>query len=162
MVILSIDPGETHSGVVLVDTGDDPPIVIGVWTKEPNHEVLKLAAWDTPDLVLIEMMKARGMPVSDNEMETMVWIGRFLQAAGEARVRRIYRADVKLAICGSSRANDSNIRRAVLDTYPSTGGGKTPQHGTKKQPGPLYGVANHAFPALAVALTWLASEREGR
>ena len=65
----------------------------------------------------------------------------------------LYRRDVKMHLCQNASANDANIRRAILDLFPRTGGGKTPQSGTKSQPGPLYGVTNHVVAALGVALT---------
>jgi len=57
-------------------------------------------------------------------------------------------------LCKNNRAKDANIRQALLDRFPATGGGKAPQIGTKKQPGPLYGVTSHLWSALAVAVTW--------
>ena len=43
--------------------------------------------------------------------------------------------------------------QALLDLFPRTGGGATPQIGTKGKPGPLYGVSSHAWAALGVAVT---------
>jgi hypothetical protein len=70
-------------------------------------------------------------------------------------VRLIYRRDVKLRLCGTVKAKDANVRQALIDMFPKTGGGKIPQIGTKAQPGPLYGVASHAWAAVAVAVTAL-------
>ena len=71
------------------------------------------------------------------------------------------RLDVKLHLCKDSRAKDANIRQALLDRFPATGGGKTPQIGTKAQPGPLYGIKSHLWAALGVAVTF-ADKQEGR
>ena len=60
-------------------------------------------------------------------------------------VRLVYRKDVKLHLCGSPRAKDPNIRQALLD--------KLGPVGTKRQPGPCYGVKSHAWAALGVAVT---------
>ncbi len=84
-------------------------------------------------------------------------IGRIEQAAGN--VDRVFRREVKLALCNSMQAKDANVRRALLDMYPATGGGKTPQVGTKGKPGPLYGVKSHAWAALGVGVAW--GMREG-
>jgi len=94
----------------------------------------------------IEMVASYGMAVGREVFETCVWIGRFQQAwhAPEA-VRLIYRRDVKLHLCGSARAKDSNIRQAVIDLLGPPG--------TKREPGPTYGVRSHAWSALAVAVT---------
>ena len=66
--------------------------------------------------------------------------------------KKIYRMDVKMYLCNNTRAKDGNIRQAIIDRYPANGGGKTPQIGTKKHPGPLYGVSKDVWSALAVAI----------
>jgi hypothetical protein len=59
-------------------------------------------------------------------------------------VTRVFRKDVKLHLCNSPRAKDANVRQALLDRL-------GPQ-GTKKAPGPTYGVKSHEWAALAVAV----------
>jgi hypothetical protein len=142
--IFAIDPGTTHSGWVLI-RGDQ---IHGSGVSE-NHELLHdLVDWGGVP-VAIEMVASYGMPVGAEVFETCVWIGRFLQVAGEHRVKRVYRKDVKLHLCGSPRAKDANIRAALIDRW----GGKAAAIGTSKQPGPLYGVKSHAWAALAIAVT---------
>ena len=68
--------------------------------------------------------------------------------------KRMDRANVKMHLCGRTTAKDTHVRQALLARFPQTGGGKTPAVGTKKQPGPLYGVKNDAWAALAVAVTY--------
>ena len=74
----------------------------------------------------------------------------------------VYRKDVKLHLCGSSRAKDPSVRAALIDLYPASGGGKCPQIGTKRQPGPLFGVSSHAWPALGVAVLAQSRSRAGQ
>ena len=142
MKLFAIDPGTNQSGWVLYDGGS--VIDSGV---HDNHDVLRwVQAGQSADVLAIEMMKARGMPTSNDEFKTLVWIGRYQQAWREPEsVHLVYRQDVKLHICGDSRAKDTNIRAALLDLV-----GK---QGTKKAPGPTYGVASHAWAALGVAVT---------
>ena len=143
--ILAIDPGTTESGWCVLEQGrvklsgvsfNDTVIdeVFGYF--EPNDETA----------LAIEMIASYGMAVGREVFETCVWIGRFQQAwhAPEA-VRRVYRKDVKLHLCGSPRAKDANIRQALIDLL-------GPQ-GSKKTPGPTYGVKSHAWAALGVAVT---------
>jgi len=97
------------------------------------------------------------MPVGKDVFETCVWSGRFIQVAVDAGHKvpeLIYRKEVKMHLCGSMRAKDSNIRQAILDLFDPSGGGKTPQVGTKKEPGPLFGVSKDVWAALGVALTY--------
>lgn len=152
-LILAIDPGTSESGYVLFD---------GTRVRESgvlkNDDMLvRVRQWPAPRLA-IEMIASYGMAVGREVFETCVWIGRFQQAWRDpTTVELVYRKDVKLHLCGTPKAKDANIRQAILDLFPGAGGGKTPQIGTKAQPGPLYGVSTHAWPALGVAITALAS-----
>jgi hypothetical protein len=161
MRILAIDPGTNQSGFVIVDNATgvvDSDIV-------DNDVALALvkscAHGRAAQRLAIEMIASYGMPVGAEVFETVRWIGRFeecwwanreptLQGAAEL----IYRRDVKLHLCGSPKAKDPNIRQALLDLV-------GPQ-GTKKSPGPTYGVKSHAWAALAVAATALNLQPKAR
>lgn len=150
-IVLALDPGTTETGWVLFDgvKVEDS----GVMLNTELLESLSKMPNNGQDLA-IEMIASYGMPVGREVFETCVWIGRFQQAWHTPdAVRLIYRKDVKLHLCGTPRAKDPNVRQAIIDLFPATGGGKTPQIGTKSQPGPLYGVSSHAWPALGVAIT---------
>jgi len=153
MLILGIDPGPKHSGVVLFDAD--------AWTVEkaycePNEDILcDLRQWQGVTLA-IETMAAMGMAVAQDTFATQLWAGRFIEAVDcrGGSVRDMKRQDVKLHLCGLARAKDPNVRRAVMDKFEATGGGKEPRKGTKSQPGPLYGVSgNDVWSALAIAVT---------
>ena len=151
-MLIAIDPGNEQSGWVLF-TGR----AVHSCGVMPNDELLQRLRGDwrvLGDALAIEMIASYGMPVGREVFQTCVWIGRFQQAwQAPELVRLVYRRDVKLHLCGTSRAKDANIRQALLDLFPRTGGGATPQIGTKGKPGPLYGVSSHAWPALGVAVT---------
>lgn len=144
--LLAIDPGTTHSGIVIMVDGR-------VTSSEviANAVVLEELAIHRGTPVACEMIASYGMPVGKEVFETCLWIGRFVQAAGADRVRLVYRKDVKLHLCGSPRAKDANIRQALIDRW----GGKAEAIGNVKKPGPLYGVKSHAWAALGVAVTAL-------
>lgn len=149
--ILAIDPGTTESGWCIY--GDKRVLDSGVM---PNEDMVKWLAYraDNGARLAIEMIASYGMPVGREVFETCVWIGRFKQAwHTPVDVQLVYRKDVKLHLCGTTKAKDPNVRQALIDLFAPTGGGKTPQIGTKGQPGPLYGVSSHAWPALGVAIT---------
>jgi hypothetical protein len=148
-MILAIDPGTEQSGWVRYE--GMRVLDCGVM---PNRDVLDMIHDGGFDEMAIEMIASYGMAVGREVFETCVWIGRMVEAFRDPdAVRLVYRKDVKLHLCGSPKAKDPNIRQALLDLFPRTGGGKTPQIGTKSQPGPLYGVSSHAWAALAVAVT---------
>jgi hypothetical protein len=148
--VFAVDPGQTQSGWVLYD--DDSHVAdCGV---NDNADMLPwIRHGQGAQVLAIEMVASYGMPVGREVFETVRWIGRFQQAWREPdAVRFVYRQDVKLALCNSPRANDASIRQALIDLFPPTGGGKTPQIGTKARPGPLYGVSSHVWAALGVAV----------
>ena len=153
--IIAIDPG-THQSAWIEYMPETHQI--GDFGIEDNDSlVTKIALCCWPRHVLaIEMIASYGMPVGQEVFETCVWIGRFIEAFDGGEF--VYRKDVKLHLCQSPRAKDANVRQAIIDLFPATGGGKTPQIGTKKQPGPLYGISSHVWSALGVALTYAASD----
>jgi hypothetical protein len=106
-------------------------------------------------IVVIEMVACYGMPVGAEVFETCTWIGRYLELAEqlEMKTARIFRREIKIALCGSMKAKDANIRQALLDIY-------GPQ-GTKKNPGKTYGVKGDEWAALAVAHVGLEQHKAG-
>ena len=153
-VILAIDPGNTESAYVVMDHHFNPIS----HAKVPNEELLHLLhiggkyLWKS---VAIEMVASYGMPVGREVFETCVWIGRYHEAAVCAgkSVSFIYRMEEKDTLCHDSRAKDSNIRRALIDTFArhDLKNGK----GTKKKPDFFYGFAKDEWAAFAVGVTFL-------
>lgn len=145
MILLGIDPGTTHSGCVWFD---GTRVVQSVF-MDNGHVLVRLGEFRDVqfDAVACEMFQCQGMPVGKETFETAYWIGRFMGRCG-VTWHRVYRNEVKLHLCGSVRAKDANIRQALLDRW----GGKSAV-GTRKAPGPLYGVTGHCWSALAVAVT---------
>ena len=156
-IIIAIDPGSEQSAFCLydgavLDMGIYPNTKLIHYLADPNAiDLTKCSA------MAIEMIACYGMPVGKTVFETCVWIGRFIEAyRGEHQF--VYRRDVKHFLCNSVRAKDSNVRQALIDRFPATGGGKTPQIGTKAKPGPLYGFKADMWAALGVAITYAAQQ----
>lgn len=152
MRLLAIDPGSEESALLIYDSDTATPTR---WLKAGNDlqaAVLIAKEWEY-DQVAIEMVASYGMAVGATVFDTCVWIGRFIEVAalGVRRVpwELVYRREVKLHICGSSRAKDANIRQALIDRY----GGKDKAIGKKATPGPLYGMSGDCWSALGVAVT---------
>lgn len=143
--ILALDPGPKETGYVLMFLPDRKIAESGVM---PNHQMRTYLQNETfPSMkIAMEMIASYGMAVGAEVFETCLWIGRFMEATGyPENVRLVYRKDVKMHLCGTPRANDANIRQALID--------RLGPKGTKKAPGPTYGVKSHAWAALAVAVT---------
>ncbi|MES3012922.1 MAG: hypothetical protein V4750_04220, partial [Pseudomonadota bacterium] len=179
--VLAIDPGPTESAFVEYSEQE-----IRCSGKVPNHVLLARieCAQYAVDCLAIEMIASYGMPVGAEVFETVLWIGRFMQRALNTNIREehvylIKRLDVKLNCCKSPKANDSNIRQAMIDRW----GGEEKALGAKKcgtckgrcmvglgkkrgdcpdckgsgwalRPGPLYNIKADVWAALALAVTW--------
>jgi hypothetical protein len=149
-VLLAIDPGTEVSGVVGYDDGDVCFAYSAIANGDLLHRVRAMRlAEEPPSLLAVEMVASYGMPVGREVFETVLWAGRFIEAWG-GPFQLVYRRDVKLHLCGTPRAKDANVSQAIRDLY---GKSKREVMGTKKQPGPLYGVSKHAWAALGVAIT---------
>jgi hypothetical protein len=95
-----------------------------------------------------------GMAVGADVFETVYWSGIFARTIGLEVVSRIPRHKVKMHLCGSMRAGNSNIITALVDRFdPLREYGKYGK-GTKKRPGPLFGMKSHLYSALALAVTF--------
>lgn len=164
MRIFAVDPGLSQSGWVLLRPEDRSLIESGIDANEVMRRRLHLLSY-TSTRVVIEHVGhyGTGMSVGKDVFDTCVWIGRFVEICEAQRMgyTLIERRWVKIAICASAKAKDKNIRQAMLDRYPATGGGSVPQVGTKGKPGPLFGVSSHIWPALALAHTYL-DQLEGK
>lgn len=161
MRIIGIDPGPTHSGVAIAFTElDDQQLdLFMAWGQMENEGVCHLVFGD-PGILVIEKVSSYGMPVGESTFETVFWSGRIAQAFNDdSRLFRLTNSQVRVELCKTAKAKEANVKQALRDLYPATGGGKMPQVGTKSQPGPLrelHGKGDHAYDALAVAWTyWL-------
>lgn len=151
MTILAIDPGSEQSALVAWDGS-----TISYAAILPNDEVLDdfygLGSRGVPyDYLVIEEIASYGMPVGREVFQTVRWAGRFEQAS-EFPVAYLPRREVKLHLCGSSRAKDSNIRQALIDRFGA--------QGTKKQPGLTYGLRKDLWAAFALAVTFWDLQRQ--
>jgi len=150
----AIDPGDTESAIVTMEAESGRPPRFWRGRTMPNAEmVIHLRTRPNKRPIAIEMIASYGMPVGREVFETCVWIGRFGAECGWDCVTRIYRRDVKLYLCGQTKAKDANVSQAIRDLY---GPNKAAAVGTKKKPGPLYGVSGDVWAALGVGLTFAA------
>jgi hypothetical protein len=87
--------------------------------------------------------------------DTVLWIGRFIEA-WHGGYRLICRRQVKLHLCESARANDANIRAALIDRF---GPGKDKAVGSKGTPGPALWLGGRDRNVLAIVDGARARER---
>lgn len=151
--ILAIDPGSEQSAWLAYDTATGTPVAFDLEPNAAILDALRDADLAAADVLVIEWMTPRGMPTSAQEFETLWWAGRFTEAARPTPVERLSRLSVKRHLCGHVTANDTNIRAALIDRFGGIGG-KAAAIGLKASPGPLYGIRQDIWAALAVAVTY--------
>lgn len=147
MIIMAIDPGPKESAWVLFDGK-----TISKYGYLLNDELLGgLCEVIFPfDALVIEWIEGYGLTVGRETFDTCRWVGRFEQAAGGAHL--LGRKAVKSHLCCTTRAKDKDIRAALIDRFG--------EPGTKKNPGPTYGITGDEWAALSVAVTWWDTKRE--
>lgn len=142
-MIISIDPGNVYSAYCIIEIETYKPVEFSIME---NEELLKYIKELPPTQMVVEMVASYGMPVGSTVFETCVWIGRFIQAS-KSDFEFIYRKDVKMNLCKSMRAKDSNVRQALIDRFGVVG--------VKANPGWFYGFKSDLWSAYAVGITYL-------
>lgn len=150
-MIAAIDPGTNESAIVLFDGRDV------IYSAHLANAALlaMLRSWRPSHVqhVACECIANQGQAVGRSTFETCYLIGRIIEiVTPETPITLVTRGDVKMHLCGRrNKVNDSNISAAIYGLY---GGDRKAAMGTKRKPGPLYGLASHQFAALGVALTF--------
>lgn len=149
MSVAAIDPGYTRSAAVVLEDG----LPVEALLLDNDDMLAWLHETGNGGPLVIEQIQSYGMAAGKTLFETCVWSGRFWQvwAARGFDVHQLPRREVKLHLCGNSRAKDPNVRQALIDRY---GPDKETAIGRKANPGPLYGFKSDLWAALAVAVTW--------
>ncbi len=167
MLILAIDPGTRTSGVCLYES-DSRRVVWSSKALDNMHALAlcrsnaldfaavvmdltpTLKGWRGPYTIAVERVQAQGIAGND-VMLTCEWSARFVEAADSVghATRWHYRREVcrHLDVVGANK--DAQVRARCIELH---GGDRKAAQGTKKEPGPLYGVAGHAWQALGLAL----------
>ena len=110
--ILAIDPGNERSG--WVEMIDEKPIA---WGWDTNTDVRLRVDGDKWGAVAIEYMRPRGMPTSQDEMDTMFELGRMTGGLPVDEIAKVSRKDVKRFLLGRATGTDQNIRQALIDLF---------------------------------------------
>ena len=153
MIVFGIDPGPRASGwalwngVGVLDSGhSENEVIIGTlydpdkYNPEFSYDVLAIERVSC-------YMKTVGAPI----FETCEWVGRF---DAKSRAILITRREVRVALCDTARCGDAQVARAIRDRFG--------EKGTKKSPGPFFGVSGHAWNAVAVAVVAFDQSSRGR
>jgi len=83
-MIFAIDPGTTHSAFCLVDSESLIQRCGKIDNTAMLEEIALLSQWREKELSLyIEMVEGRGHGIGKTTLDTVVWIGRFIQFAAQ-------------------------------------------------------------------------------
>lgn len=149
--LLAIDPGNTQSGWVLIDTTTCRSLDVGKISNHALRARIILGDFRDAEHVAIEMVASYGMAVGKEVFETCVWIGRFEELLRpNPNLNLVYRRDVKLHHCGTSKAKDANITQALVDRFAP--GEPNRGKGTKAAPGWFHGFHSDIWQAMALAV----------
>lgn len=159
-MLMAIDPGNMQSAYAFVS--DDYTLHgFGKVENEKLRQIIYASSQDIDNMV-IERVSCYGLAVGREVFDTCVWIGRYAEQYKGLTGREadgIERVKVKLHICNSSRAKDTNVRQALIDRF-ATHDFKNGK-GTKKDPDTFYGVKADIWAAIGLATTWLDERANG-
>jgi len=153
VIVLGLDPGPANSGLVLYDSDAREVIEArkSISTAAALALLTEVASKFGIDLVAIERVQSYG--IAGASLLRTAEVGGMLHYCAmreEVKVVWLYRREVLRGLDVTGKGNrDSLVRQRLIEIH---GGDRASAVGTKKQPGPLYGVASHAWSALAVAV----------
>ena len=158
MIVFAVDPGPQESGWAIIDA-EPEGYRIAAAGKEANASLIQQArlhkVGSAPIIFGVEMIASYGKAVGAEVFSTAVWAGRYIEAAthnpGISKVVPVFRREVKLHVCGSSKAGDANVTQAMRDRFAP--GVRNYGKGTKDAPGFFYGFRADAWQAFALAVT---------
>lgn len=160
MKVIAIDPGNRESALCVIDKESLKPLDFCIMENEALRRYIREMKYHEGDVAAIEMLQSYGNLIGKDVLETAVWIGRFyetlLRLTTPFPPALVFRMEEKTHICHDSRANDANIRRALIDRFCKhdfrTG------RGTKKDPDWFYGFKADIWAAYAVGLTYIETQ----
>lgn len=145
--VIGIDPGPQESAVVLLmPNGEvrDP-------TMQPNSLIAEsLPRWgDWSHHLIVETLTPLDERIGQESLDTHGWAWVFAALfPGPSHKLSRYQVEAALAV-----QNDAGITAACLELLGHEN--RRVAVGTKKKPGPLYGMKKHLWQALGVALAWV-------
>lgn len=160
-MILAIDPGPRVCGVVLYDPGERH-VLLAHGAADVEEVIAGLDAWRYGPVLAdgtaaevatlaIERVQSQGQSGADLLLTAEV-VGRLYQRALDAGwrdVRLVPRRVVTRHLDVSGGGKDAQVRQRLIEMH---GGSTAAAIGTKRAPGPLYGVTSHAWQALGLAV----------
>ena len=151
MILVALDPGPVTSGLVVYDT--DAQRVIRSHAELVWPDVRRLLSDHLLSGAGVVCERTQAGPPSTDVVRTTEMVGRVMEWCDSTRtpLELLYRREVLAGLGVSARGpKDALVRSALIDLH---GTSRALAVGTRRAPGPLYGVTSHAWAALALAVT---------
>ena len=148
ILILGIDPGPQESAYFVLEDGKITPSR-AYFANDQLLGLLGSAKASGICRIAIETLQNYNAPMSGDTINTVKWVGRFIQQAlcsgfeEEVDVREYVRPSIKAFLVGTASCNDVAVKRALECRYGYARKGQ-PLEGLK-------GAKDHQWAALAVA-----------
>jgi len=156
VIVLGLDPGPEITGWFVWDSESRRGVVHGYDPNETVLSILREVSEDERVVFACEQVVSYGMPVGASVFEMCVWMGRFWQVVDPRPFHMVSNSAVRAHLCRTHKAKDANVKAALIEKFGPVG--------TKKKPGPFYGVSGHVWSAAGVAVTYADQQaaKEGR
>lgn len=151
MIVIGLDPGYRQSAFVTFD--GERVMDHQIADNEDIRQHLKgLRKHAEPAVLVIEQMQMfrSAFGVGAEVFDSVYWSGRFAEIWDPWRVERMLRAKVRGHL-HAIKGGDAAVRQGLIVRF---GGYKETAIGSKKNPGPCFGIKSHEWSALALAVTW--------
>ncbi len=148
--VIGIDPGPKEHAAVMLHKGK--AITLSSLDDGEIAATFTILGVDEA-IVAYEQFAPYGSSLDDGSLRTIFETGRLvsrLQKFPRIRCVGLRRQQVKRYLVGRAACGDPQVRGALIERFGPT---KELAVGTKKAPGPLYGISGHHWAALAVAVT---------
>jgi Holliday junction resolvasome RuvABC endonuclease subunit len=114
---LGIDPGSEQTAYAYIN--DDYEVIEA--DKLDNNkffDYLRNFPWENPEIA-VESIQSYGMAVGKTIFETCYVIGRIIEICEQKNyIYRLYpRPEYARAVCGTMKANDTVVRRAIINRF---------------------------------------------
>ena len=153
MIVIGCDPGYKQSAFVVYDGA--VPLQHGILLNDNVFtylETIYAALRPSNPILVVEQMQlfSTSFGVGQEIFDSVFWSGMFVQEWKPRKWDRILRSKVRGHL-RASKGGDSAVRASLIDRF---GPYKEVAIGTKKSPGPLYGIKADEWSALAIAVTY--------
>jgi len=162
MRLIGIDPGTTYSGLVIWN--EETHKVDASEGAMPNDELLvwlRTRGWNQwgcndCETLVVEALSPRGMNLDRNTFATIALTGRLQEIGYNSPLDTVLleRDVIKRTLLGRTNLPGADSKLSTL--LKDEAGPK----GTKAEPGPCFGVAKHAWQALAAVWAYRQMQRE--